>query len=183
VKASVRYNSGGKFNQSPDNRRAGMAPATMRENILATSSLLRGRTVCSSLDYREALARATGSDLVYMDPPYQGVSAERDTRYLKAVLFEDFVDALEDLNARGISYIVSYDGRTGEKIHGRCLPNNLGLRRIELKAGRSSQATLLGRVADTVESLYLSPALIHRSSFRSRRQRKIAEQLSLVEGG
>jgi hypothetical protein len=28
-----------------------------------------------------------------------------------------------------------------------------------LPAGRSSQATLMGRVAQTVESLYLSPAL------------------------
>ena len=39
VKAAVRYNADGGFNQSPDNRRMGMLPATMRENILATSAL------------------------------------------------------------------------------------------------------------------------------------------------
>ncbi len=183
VKASVRYNADGKFNQSPDNRRMGMLPPTMRENILATSTLLRKRTVCSSLDYRDAVARATRSDLVYMDPPYQGVSAERDTRYLKAVLFDEFVVALEELNAREISYIVSYDGRTGEKTHGRRLPRNLGLRLKELTAGRSSQATLLGRVAVTIESLYLSPALTERLSLAHQRPRRLAEQLSLAEGG
>jgi len=34
VKAAVRYNADGGFNQSPDNRRMGMAPQTMRENLL-----------------------------------------------------------------------------------------------------------------------------------------------------
>ena len=36
----------------------------------------------------------------------------------------------------------------------------LDLHCIELNAGRSSQATLLGRKDHTYESLYLSPALV-----------------------
>lgn len=106
--------------------------------------------------------------LGYMDPPYQGVCGERDPRYLKAVLFDEFVEVLEALNARDISYLVSYDGRTGEKVHGHRLPGSLGLHLVELEAGRSTQATLLGRVALTIESLYLSPALADR--LRIRRQ-------------
>jgi DNA adenine methylase len=82
VKAFVRYNAGGDFNQSPDNRRNGMLPGAMRKNLLATSALLRGRTECLSLDYKEIVARATTEDVVYMDPPYQGVCGERDPRYL-----------------------------------------------------------------------------------------------------
>src|SRR5713101_4597218 len=92
VKAAVRYNANGEFNQSPDNRRMGMLPVTMRENILATSALLRGRTECSSLDYKVVVAKATTPDLIYMDPPYQGVCGERAPRYLKAVLFDEFVE-------------------------------------------------------------------------------------------
>jgi len=167
VKAAVRYNADGAFNQSPDNRRSGIRPERMRRNILAASSLLRGRTKCGSLDYREAVALATTADLIYMDPPYQGVCGERDPRYLKAILFAEFVELLQTLNARNISYLVSYDGRTGDKVHGRHLPSHLRLHLVDLEAGRSSQATLLGRADVTVESLYVSPGLANRLQISS----------------
>jgi DNA adenine methylase len=182
VKAAVRYNADGGFNQSPDNRRMGMLPATMRENVLSTSALLRGRTECSSLDYKALVARATTRDLIYLDPPYQGVCGKRDARYLKAVLFGEFVEVLEMLNARDISYLVSYDGRTDDKIHGRQLPEHLSLHLVELEAGRSSQATLLGRNEVTIESLYVSPVLAERLHIRRRYPRPAAEQLALLEG-
>jgi len=159
VKGSVRYNSNGLFNQSPDKRRFGTRPETMRTNILGVSALLKGKSTFSSLDYREVLASAKTSDLVYMDPPYQGVCGERDSRYFSGIGHSDFVASLEDLNARGISYIVSYDGRRGDKTFGELLPASLDLAHIELDAGRSSQSTLLGRDEVTYESLYLSQAL------------------------
>jgi len=163
VKAAVRYNANGEFNQSPDNRRTGARPATMREHIFGASCLLRGKTECSSLDYREVVAKATPDDFIYMDPPYQGVCGNRDPRYLKSVVFDEFVEVLESLNCLDIKYLVSYDGRTGDRTHGRKLPNHLRLHLVELEAGRSSQATLLGRAEVTVESLYLSPALAEYS--------------------
>lgn len=159
VKGSVRYNANGEFNQSPDNRRKGMRPKKMRENILGVSLLLKGKADFFSKNYRDILKLATPHDLVYMDPPYQGVCGNRDTRYLASVQFCEFVESLEKLNRRNIRYIVSYDGRTGHKIHGRKLPEHLGLTHIEIEAGVSSQATLLGKKAVTIESLYLSPAL------------------------
>jgi DNA adenine methylase len=55
--------------------------------------------------------------------------------------------------------LLSYDGRTGRKTYGEPLPAWLDLSRVELCAGRSSQATLHGKRAMTYESLYLSPAL------------------------
>jgi len=181
VKAAVRYNAKGEFNQSPDNRRMGALPATMQEQVLGASHLLRGKTEFASLDYRQAVARATPDDLIYMDPPYQGVCGERDPRYLKGVLVADFVEVLESLNYREIKYLVSYDGRTGDRIHGRKLPDRLRLHLIELPAGRSSQATLLGRAEVTVESLYLSPALAESLHLRRRYPRQAAEQLALLE--
>jgi DNA adenine methylase len=181
VKAAVRYNANGEFNQSPDNRRMGALPATMQEHVLGASHLLRGKTEFASLDYRQAVARATPDDLIYMDPPYQGVCGERDPRYLKGVLVAEFVEVLESLNYREIKYLVSYDGRTGDRIHGRKLPDRLRLHLIELRAGRSSQATLLGRAEVTVESLYLSPALAESLHMRRRYPRQAAEQLALLE--
>lgn len=181
VKASVRYNANGEFNQSPDNRRMGALPDTMREHILGASHLLGGKTECISLDYKEAVAQATADDLVYMDPPYQGVCGERDPRYLKGVVFGEFVEVLESLNFRDIKYLVSYDGRTGERVHGRKLPERLRLHLIELHAGRSSQATLLGHDEVTVESLHLSPALADSLQLRRRYPHRVAEQLALME--
>jgi DNA adenine methylase len=161
VKASVRYNSQGEFNQSPDNRRKGMLPKTMKLHILGVSYLLKGKTTISSVNYRDILEKVTNRDFVYMDPPYQGVCGNRDTRYLQSVQFCEFVEALKSLNNNGIRYIVSYDGRTGTKTHGRKLPDDLNLTLIELYAGRSSQSTLLSRDAVTIESLYLSSSLVN----------------------
>ncbi|MBX3082507.1 MAG: DNA adenine methylase [Anaerolineae bacterium] len=162
VKASVRYNAQGEFNQSPDNRRKGAQPDTMRDQIAHASRLLINRTSLHNLDYRDVLDMAVQSDIVYLDPPYQGVSKSRDPRYQASITFEGFARTLHTLNERGISYIVSYDGRTDAKIYGARLPAELDLAHIELEAGRSSQATLLGRRAHTFESLYLSPALMSR---------------------
>ena len=162
VKGSVRYSCDGKFNQSADNRRSGMQPKTMRLQLLGVSSLLSGRTTLSAEDFRVVIARAHEKDVVYMDPPYQGTSFTRDHRYYNGVIYEEFVSALAGLNDKGISYIISYDGRTGEKTYGKKLPPSLGLSHIHIRAGKSSQATLLGREDTTVESLYLSPALIDR---------------------
>jgi DNA adenine methylase len=181
VKASVRYNANGEFNQSPDNRRMDVMPGTMREQILGASHLLRGKTEYSSVDYREAVGLARPDDLIYMDPPYQGVCGERDPRYLKGVLVEEFVEVLESLNYRGIKYLVSYDGRTGDHVHGQKLPDRLKLQLVELHAGRSSQATLLSRTEVTVESLYLSPALAESLHLRRHYPRRAVEQLAFLE--
>ena len=182
VKASVRYNANGEFNQSPDNRRKGACPRTMREHILAASYLLRGNATFTSKNYRDVLSLAGKNDLVYMDPPYQGVCRNRDCRYLGTVQFREFAEALEHLNSKGIKYIVSYDGRTGDKIHGRLLPETLGLTHMEVNAGRSTQATLLGRDDATYESLYLSPALAEALRTQQRTNPFAhSEQMSLWE--
>ena len=162
VKGSVRYSSDGKFNQSPDNRRAGMKPTTMRQQLTAVSELLSGRTTLSAVDFREAADRAGTRDVLYMDPPYQGISFTRDHRYYHGLDYDELVEALSWMNDRRLSFIISYDGRTGKKQHGRSLPESLRLTHLDICAGRSSQATLTGYNHETVESLYLSPALSQR---------------------
>ncbi len=162
VKASVRYNAKGEFNQGPDNRRLGARPDTMRAHILGASRLLQARTEILSADYTRILAGIEQGDVVYMDPPYQGVSGDRNPRYIGGVARNNFVETLALLNAKNASYILSYDGHTGTRAYGKPLPACLNLTHIRLDAGPSSQATLLGRAENTVESLYLSPALVSR---------------------
>ncbi|RLI55448.1 MAG: DNA adenine methylase [Candidatus Thorarchaeota archaeon] len=182
VKASVRYNSKGEFNQAPDNRRKGRKPSAMRKDIIAVSRLLKGRVEIRSVDFTEILERMTSADLVYMDPPYQGVCRDRDPRYLKGVEFHRFVDCLGMLNENSAQYIVSYDGLTGAKRHGRNLPASIGLLHMMIDAGTSSQSTLLGRSERTIESIYLSPSLSARLGNVSVTQNiKSSEQTTLED--
>lgn len=159
VKAVIRYNSSGQFNNTPDNRRKGAKPDEMKRRVLGASELLSGRVTLTSSDYKDVLGECSKSDLIYMDPPYQGVCKMRDQRYGPKITHEEFCDELNKLERKKFKFIVSYDGRTGEKKHGERIPNSLGLTHLEIKAGRSSQATLLGRTCVTYESLYLSSAV------------------------
>lgn len=160
VKGSVRYSKAGKFNQSPDKRRHGTNPKTLANNIYKVSQLLNGKVKFFCYDYYDILKLAKHGDLVYMDPPYQGVTNMRDNRYFSGVPFEEFSEALKILNYNKVDYIISYDGACGGKEYGEELPKSLRCKKILLNAGRSSQATLLGKKKTTFEALYISESLM-----------------------
>ena len=162
VKGAIRYNNRGQINQSCDKRRYGTKPKTILQNAVNISYLLKGKTTFTSMDYREVLRQAKPGDLVYMDPPYQGTSNQeftRDNRYIQGVLFDEFVEALKDLNERKVDFIISYDGRTGDKKIGNDLPDSLNLIHLYINAGTSAQSVLNGNKATTYESLYISEGL------------------------
>ena len=164
VKGSVRYNTEGLFNQSPDKRRKGTSPSQMEKNIIDISSLLKGKVTYSSLDYKGILSIVSPGDLIYMDPPYQGVCGEKDSRYFSGIEHEEFLREIEKLINRNISFLLSYDGKCGNRIYGNELPIKKGIKRVELNAGRSTQSTLLGKSDITYESLYVSDDLYYRKN-------------------
>lgn len=166
VKGAIRYNSQGQYNQSPDNRRLGKNPKTMRKDILAVSKWLKGKTTISAVDYRQATLNATPNDLVYLDPPYQGTCTGRDNRYYSGVEFDDLVAYLEELNTREVPWILSYDGQSGDKTYGKPIPPGVHGHHLLINAGRSSQDTLNGGTAITYESVYLSESLILKSKIQ-----------------
>jgi len=135
---------------------------TLRDNVVRTASLFAGKSKVFNAGYLETLRDAGTSDVIYLDPPYQGTSGERDSRYVKGMTFDEFCNGLESLVARNLSLIISYDGRIGDKVYGQRLPDSLKLRKFEVKAGRSTQETLLGRDGVTYESLYISESLLDR---------------------
>lgn len=168
VKASVRYNANGEFNQAPDNRRKGRRPNSMREEIYTVSQLLKGKTQISSCDFTSMLdVLNPKSDVIYMDPPYQGTSGGRDSRYCSGIDFSTLLDFIVELNEREAMFILSYDGRKGSKTYGETLPKSLNLVHVEIEAGRSTQSTLLGKKDVTYESLYLSSVLTERIELTS----------------
>lgn len=164
VKNAVRFNKVGEFNQSPDNRRIGSRPERMRKNILGAHRLLRGKTRVVAGDYSALLTLAGPTDIVYMDPPYQGTSGKRDQRYHQQLDRDRFITELEGILDRDVPFIISFDGRSGNRTYGPNLPNSLGMTRLEIHTGRSSQATLNGTKDETYESLYLSPTLVEHPS-------------------
>lgn len=156
VKNAVRFNSKGMFTQSADKRRKGMNPEKMASAIEGASRLLKGRAEFRCGDWKKTSSDACSADFVYMDPPYLGTSIGRDKRYHEQLELESLIAGLESLNKREIRFALSYDGMTGEKEYGPALPENLLLNRLLINAGQSSQATLNGIKAETIESLYLS---------------------------
>lgn len=160
VKNSPRFNAQGAFNQSPDKRRKGMHPDKMRRHIAGVAALLAGHTDARCIDASAALADAAEGDLVYLDPPWEGTTVGTDKRYHQGLQKPVLIELLESLNERNVPFILSYDGRLGDKTYGDYLPESLNAHRLELVAGRSSQATLAGRDDVTVESLYVSHSLL-----------------------
>lgn len=159
VKNAVRFNPSGAFNQSPDKRRTGTHPDTMKSELLGAHQLLKSRAECRCGDFLQMIKEANTKDFVYLDPPYQGTSAGRDQRYVQGLTRASVVQALQDLNARGIQFILSYDGSLGGKTYADALPAELA-QLIHLDVGRSSQATLNGTTDVTIESLYVSHGLV-----------------------
>lgn len=163
VKGAVRYNQAGAFNQSADNRRLGTRPETLRTRFAQIASALRGRVELTSLDFEAVLDRCTRRDVVYLDPPYEGVTRGASKRYLEGIDRDRLLDRLDDLVRRRVPFVLSFDGSSGGRTFGKPLPARLGLVRIAVRAGRSSTQTLHGRTAETVEALYLSPEAAKKS--------------------
>lgn len=159
VKGAVRYNEKGELNQSCDKRRMGTRPSNVLKNILAVSSLLKGKTKYTAVDYKQIFLQTSSDDIVYMDPPYQGTSQLRDNRYLTGVHYDEFVENIKILNAKKVNFLISYDGVCGNKSYGKDLPKDLRCHKLLLNAGRSTQSTLLGRKDITYEALYVSDGL------------------------
>ena len=82
-----RVNKGGQFN-TPFGKYDEKLSLVDPENLYAASRVLAGaELICG--DYREVLAVARASDLVYLDPPYMPVSQFADfKRYTKEFFYE-----------------------------------------------------------------------------------------------
>lgn len=155
VKGAIRFNSSGKFNQSPDNRRLGKKPSRVMKDLNTITAMLQGKTQVLNYDYSKVLNQATINDFIYMDPPYLGTSNGNDHRYHKNLNLDRFIENIEALNKKHITYMISFDGHTGNKTYGEDLPKYLALQKIDINAGLSAQGTLNGKRIYTTESLYI----------------------------
>lgn len=171
VKAALRYNQRGEINQSADGRRVGAKPETTQQRILESSYAMKGAKVTSS-DWLECIKDADRKAFIYLDPPYQGTTDTLDKRYIEGLSFDDFLEGVNLLIDEGLSALISYDAAWGPVTYGTPLHHEADLFPIDVITGVSAQGTLLGRVQEAHETLYLTPALVDRlggvSSIRER---------------
>lgn len=159
VKGALRYGRDGRMNQGPDNRRLGAKPNVVRTRLRRVSALMAGTEVVTG-SYEDVLASVNpDTDVVYMDPPYQGTTVSRDRRYISGLNRAHFEEQLALLIERGVRFIVSYDAITTDDKYGERLDPALGLTHVHVTSGTSAQGTLVGNAHMSVESLYLSPTL------------------------
>jgi DNA adenine methylase len=175
VKNAVRFNPAEEFNQSPDKRRTGTRPKTMKSELFAAHRVLAARCQAVHADFSTLFLQAQQGDFFYLDPPYQGTSNGRDQRYIAGVTRSQMIAGLSILNEKQIPFVLSYDGSCGERNYGEPLPEAVA-HRILLDVGRSSQATLNGRDEVTVESLYVSHTIPVRGKTATLSLRDFATQ-------
>ena len=152
VNGIVRFNKDGQFNNSFHLSRRGMNPAKF-EKIVDDWHRRIGDVSFACRDYEEAVADARAGDFVYFDPPYAG----NRQRYIESLDLGRFFRVLDRLNARGVRWALSFDGRRGDADLTFDMPAELFRRQLFLAGGNSAvQKVLNGPIAAVHESLYLN---------------------------
>lgn len=150
-----RYNKKGEFNNSYHLSRGGITPDNLRPIIEEWFKKLHSKDIefvnCS---YEKIFERCTENDFLYLDPPYMGV--KKNQMYFGEIDFESFFNNLEQLNNKGIRYVLSFDGKSGEKDNTYNVPKNCYINHIYIKSGNSSFKRVIGnnKHAIVYESLY-----------------------------
>ena len=155
VNGLIRFNSTGDFNNSLHHTRPGIHPTTL-SNIIPEWSNLISDTTFMATDYRKLLAKAKQGDIVYLDPPYMGNKG----RYQKLDFnFEELWETLDGLNTKKIFWILSLDGKSGDRNYSQALQEPLKLSRQSylLDGENSAFPRLLNKRLDKVkESLFIN---------------------------
>lgn len=147
----IRYNSNGDFNTSYHLNRDGIHPDKLDKIIDEWSFLLNEKNVEIYLrDYSEIIPKE--GDFIYLDPPYM------DTKGM--YLYNKFnqIDFFVYLNNLKCSYILSYNGISGNDNKIFDVPENVYDEHILIKSGNSSFKRITESEKDAMvyESLYIS---------------------------
>lgn len=152
VNGLIRFNDKGEFNNSLHYSRPGINPEKLREIIINWSAHIQGTEFLAS-EYTITTAAARPGDVVYLDPPYFHTKG----RYFGAIDFDRFLAFLEELNSKGIKYLLSFDGIRGDENYTVDLPKELYKRHEFIPSGNSTFKKVIDKETEKVlESLYLN---------------------------
>ena len=151
-----RYNKKGEFNNSYHLSRGGITPDNLRPILEEWFKKLHTKDVefvnCS---YEKIFERCTENDFIYLDPPYFNTKG----MYFGGIDFEKFFNDLEQLNKRGVRWLMSFDGKSGN-VDNTCktIQKEIYKEHVYIKSGNSSFKRVIGnnKHAIVYESLYMN---------------------------
>lgn len=152
VNGLIRFNANGDFNNSLHHTRPGIHPSSLEKIIIDWSKNIQ----CSEFiaaDYKITTETAKAGDFIYLDPPYFHTKG----RYYGTIDFDAFLAYLEQLNSKGIKYMLSFDGIRGNNDFTVELPKDLYKRHEFIPSGNSSFKKVMDKEnIQVLESLYLN---------------------------
>lgn len=143
-----RYNRFGEFNNSFHITRDGIKPKRLKKVIDYWSEVLnKNNVIFKRCDYRIMLEALDLDDFAYLDPPYE---MTRSTgKYFGKIDYQDMIDRLRLIAARGIHFGLSFDSYVPED----CYEN---LVNIATRPGGYRRTLLKMDNKDKYENLYLN---------------------------
>lgn len=149
----IRYNSAGEFNNSLHLTRPGIAPDRLEMIIRQWHRYIRKFEFLNT-DYRECLKDVKAGDFVFLDPPYGGTKS----RYTQTPFsLDDFYQTLEGLNSKGVNWMLTFDGSSGERTYSFAPPEELYKVTFKVKTGKSAFRKVIDKVQEDIqESVYLN---------------------------
>lgn len=152
VNGLIRFNSNGDFNNSFHHTRKGIVPERFEKIVDNWNQKVANvHFLCG--DYRETTQNATKKDIIYLDPPYVNTKG----RYYGTIDYDEFYAYLDELNRKGIKYVLSLDGKRGNKEYEAGIPKELYVKKYMLESGNSSFKKVMDKSNEQVyEALYLN---------------------------
>lgn len=153
VNGLIRYNKNGEFNNSLHHTRPGIHPQRFSQIISNWSNWIQNIEFVNQ-DYRKTIATAKKNDTIFFDPPYVGTKA----RYIpQSFDYEVFYSELEELNRRGVNWILTLDGEAGDRSYTINIPKDVYQSKFKLSTGKSPFSKVMNGKQDKIlESVYLN---------------------------
>lgn len=149
----IRYNCAGEFNNSLHLTRPGIDPERLASIINQWNVHIK-KIEFLNVDYRLCLEDVSDGDFVFLDPPYGGTKS----RYTQAPFsLEDFYSTLDLLNSKGVNWMLTFDGSSGERCYSYAPPKELYKTTFKINTGKSAFRKVIDKVQeDIMESVYLN---------------------------
>lgn len=145
-----RYNKKGEFNNSFHITRNGIQPQRLKNIINEWSDVLNKNNVIFKTSSFEEIIPSDKKDFLYLDPPY----ANTKGMYFGYFNNEKLFNYLENVKC---SYILSYDGISGNVDNTYEIPKNVYDQHLYIKSGNSSFKRTIGKSKNSIvyESIYI----------------------------
>lgn len=160
VNGLIRFNSNGDFNNSFHLSRPGISPDRLESQLCLWSQAIQNITF-KACDYRETLSEVMKGDFIFLDPPYGGTKGRYQTTPFD---LDAFYNELERLNSIGAKWMLTFDGKAGDRTYSFAPPTELYKSRFPIYTGNSAFTKLENKKLDKIEeSVYTNYEITQRT--------------------